>query len=94
MPHTDKIKELLDIHIRRLLELKKQQAAYGLSADPSIALEIENIEAEIRKLRAELGAELDEPNPPHPSPATASGKAVLVVEDNPASCLFKANSIL
>lgn len=82
MPDSDSIKELLHIHTRRLQELKKKEATYGLSADPSLLLEIENIEAEIQKLRRQLSDDcLDEMS--HPNPATA-GKSVLVVEDNPA----------
>ncbi|MBN1219385.1 MAG: response regulator [Anaerolineae bacterium] len=83
MPHPDKLRELIDIHTRRLLELKKQQAAYGLSADPSIVLEIETIEAEIQKLRTELG-ETEKVKVSAPARVPLAGKAVLVVEDNPA----------
>lgn len=82
MPDLDSIKELLHIHNRRLQELKKKQATYGLSADPSLTLEIENIEAEIQKLRRQLSDDCFD-GLPHPNPSTA-GKSVLVVEDNPA----------
>lgn len=82
MPNPNSIKELLDIHARRLQELKKKQATYGLAADPSLTMEIENIEAEIQKLRMRLGDDcFDETGLPNLGP---DGKLVLVVEDNAA----------
>ena len=83
MPDSNSIKELLHIHTRRLQELKKKQATYGLSADPSLTLEIENIEAEIQKLRRQAGDDCIDELSPASNPATV-GKSVLVVEDNPA----------
>lgn len=83
MPDSNAIKELLDINTRRLQELKKKQATYGLSADPSLTLEIENIEAEIQKLRRQSGDDcIDETS--RSSNLLVDGKSVLVVEDNPA----------
>ena len=83
MLDSDSIKELLNIHTRRLQELKKKQATYGLSADPSLTIEIENIEAEIQKLRIQAGDDcLDDISVS--SNSAANGKSVLVVEDNPA----------
>ncbi len=83
MPQANDIKELITTHARRLQELKKKQAAYGLSADPSLALEIENVEAEIQKLRKQLGTDCTD-QPPYLKRGPAEAKSVLVVEDSPA----------
>ena len=54
MPRKDDIRQLIDKHNRRLQKLKEQQAQHGISVDPKIPLEIEDIETEITKLEAEL----------------------------------------
>ncbi len=46
----------------RLQKLKEQQALEGLSVDPKILYEIENIEAELKKLQEELDLFLREQN--------------------------------
>jgi hypothetical protein len=56
MSHADDIKRLIAIHQRRLQKRKEQQAAYGLSAPPEILIEIEDIEAELAHLHANLAA--------------------------------------
>ncbi len=66
--HQD-IQELIRRHQRRLQKLKEQQAQYGLSVDPSIPNEIEEIEATIADLEAELSRfEAEESKPPCPYP--------------------------
>ena len=59
MPTKDQIKKLIFNHNRRLQKLKEQQALEGPSVDPKILIQIEDIEAEIENLQADL-AELDE----------------------------------
>lgn len=54
MPHQDEIRRLIVNHQRRLQILKEQQALMGLSVDPRIPLEIEDIEATIDKLQIKL----------------------------------------
>lgn len=49
------LKRLMSYHQRRLQKLKEQQALHGASADPRIAIEIEDIEAELAKLSAQSG---------------------------------------
>ena len=48
------LEKLITNHNRRLQKLKERKALEGLSADPKIRLEIENIEAEIKQLQMEL----------------------------------------
>lgn len=52
----DNIRELLHKHFMRLQILKEREAMYGSSVDPWMSIEIEDIEAEIEKLQAELDA--------------------------------------
>ncbi len=54
MPRQDDLKKLIDHHKRRLQKLKEQQAIKGISTEPEILIEIEDIEAEIEKLQVEL----------------------------------------
>lgn len=44
------IAEIRENHRRRLLELEKKQALWGLSADPLIAIEIEDIRLKIEEI--------------------------------------------
>lgn len=53
-PRAEDIKKLIFTHNRRLQKLKERQALEGISADPKIALEIEDIEAELEELQDEL----------------------------------------
>lgn len=48
------VEELIFEHSRRLHKLEVQQARYGISADPHILIEIEDIETEIATLEAKL----------------------------------------
>lgn len=48
------IKKLIAKHSRRLQLLKEKQAILGINADPGILIEIEDIEAELEKLQAQL----------------------------------------
>lgn len=48
------IKQLIFNYQRRLQKLKEQQALHGISVDPKVPIEIEDIESEIAKLQAEL----------------------------------------
>jgi uncharacterized protein YicC (UPF0701 family) len=50
----DNTSELITIYYRRLQELRKQKAFYGARADPSILMEIDDIEAKIAELQKEL----------------------------------------
>lgn len=52
-------------HQRRLQKLKEQQALHGISVDPKIPLEIENIEAELAELQAELAGTISRPDCPY-----------------------------
>ncbi len=54
MSSQDDIKKLLKYHERRLQKLKEKSAKYGISADPSIGLEIDDIKEKIEDLQAEL----------------------------------------
>jgi hypothetical protein len=50
----DDIKKLITNHQRRLQKLKELQALQGLSIDPKILIEIEDIETEVKELQTEL----------------------------------------
>ena len=54
MSRKDNIQRLVSNHTRRLQGLKEKKALLGYSTDPSIDAEIEDTEAKIEKLRAEL----------------------------------------
>ncbi len=50
----DNLRELVIEHENRLQKLKVQQAKQGISTDPSIIIEIENIEVTLESLYAQL----------------------------------------
>ncbi|MFC1976336.1 hypothetical protein ACFLXQ_08045 [Chloroflexota bacterium] len=54
MSHQDDLRKLIRNNQRRLQKLKEQQALEGLSTEPRLLIEIEDIETEIAKLQAEL----------------------------------------
>ncbi len=54
MQYQDDIKKLITTYNRRLQKLREQEAIFGISADPKISLEIENIEAKIERLQTQL----------------------------------------
>ncbi len=53
MTDIEAINKEIAAHKRRLHKLREQKATYGLSADPRLEIEIEDIEAELKKLLAE-----------------------------------------
>lgn len=70
----DGIKQLILKHQRRLQKLQEQKATYGARTSPETLTEIEDIEAELEQLRAELAtlessSEAEEPPIGAPSPA-------------------------
>jgi hypothetical protein len=54
MPDHKETKELITTYARRLQKLKEQRAYQGSSTEPKILMEIEDIEAELEKLQAQL----------------------------------------
>ncbi len=66
MSSIEDIQKLITEHQRRLQKLRVQQALQGTSTPPEILLEIEDIEAKLRELEAEL-AKLEEPQSPSSS---------------------------
>ncbi|MCB0175077.1 MAG: NUDIX hydrolase [Anaerolineae bacterium] len=54
MSRSAEIKRLLKNHNRRLQKLREEQSLIGLSAEPELLIEIEDIEQEIANLKAEL----------------------------------------
>lgn len=54
MTDENDLRELIRTHVRRLQLLQQQKARYGISVDPRIIIEIEDIEAEINQLQADL----------------------------------------
>lgn len=49
------IKRLMSYHRQRLQKLREQEALYGLSVDPSVKIEIEDIQTKMGELKAQLG---------------------------------------
>ncbi len=54
MSRQDDIQKLISNHQRRLQLLQEQQALRGLSTPPDVVIEIEDVEAQIQALQAEL----------------------------------------
>jgi hypothetical protein len=71
----NEIEQLIATHSRRLQIRKEQLAIYGISADPSILIEIEVIEAEPKQLQTQLKALEKESS-------TAKSEATKVSADN------------
>lgn len=57
----DDIRKLITNHYRRLQRLKEQEALHGLSVDPGVLIEIEDIEIKIAELQEALIAPDDWP---------------------------------
>jgi hypothetical protein len=60
MSRKDDIRKLIIRSRRRLQKLKEQQAGFGMATPTHILIEIEDVEAEITRLEAELKAEVEE----------------------------------
>jgi chromosome segregation ATPase len=80
MSRRDDIRKLITEHHRRLQKLKEKEARFGISTSPEVLTEIEDIEAEIKRLQGELesleddgGEDLvaDDHQPPAPKSRTA-----------------------
>lgn len=88
MLRSEELKKLILTHQRRLLKLKEQQAVFGASVDPSVLIQIEDIETELARLREELvalppdEAESDEIITP-PVTATRAPKPLNLAEAKP-----------
>lgn len=54
MSAKDDLKKLITNHRRRLQKLKERQALEGLSVDPTVLIEIEDIEARLLELQRDL----------------------------------------
>lgn len=62
MIHQGDIEKLIDYNQRRLQKLKEQEALEGISVDPKVSLEIENIEAKIEQLQIEVTGQRESPS--------------------------------
>jgi len=60
MSRKDDLEKQINHHYRRLQLLKEQKARQGISTDPAVITEIEDIEAGLEKLEAELAGLDDE----------------------------------
>ncbi len=63
MPKQKHIEQLITIHERRLRELEKTEAYQGISIDPKVPLEIDEIKEELNSLCRELEFLKQESNP-------------------------------
>jgi hypothetical protein len=54
MPTQEEIKRLIYTNSRRLQKLKEKKAARGIDVDPSVPIEIEDLQADIEHLQKEL----------------------------------------
>lgn len=57
MSDKNHLRELISIKNRRLQELQKKQALYGISVDPQVFIEIQDTQAEIEQLQIDLISE-------------------------------------
>lgn len=73
MSHQDDLQKELELWQRRLQKRRQQKATFGISADPSIDIEIEDIEARVKLLQADLLAHerMSAQPPPTRSQATS-----------------------
>ncbi len=70
MSHQNDIRQQIAAHNRRLQILKQQQATMGISVEPKIVTEIEDIEAKLKVLKAELKRISRGSQPPLPGSTT------------------------
>jgi len=84
MSDQKNIKTLIIEKRRRLQKLKEQEARYGFSVEPSVLLEIEDIEAELEDLQLQLKAleaVAESPALESDSLASPSGEAITATVD-------------
>lgn len=88
MSHQDDLQKELKLWQRRLQKRREQKATLGISADPSIDIEIEDIEVKIEHLQADLLEQQE--RTPTKSPATrlqaTSLPTVEVAQPSPKNC--------
>lgn len=84
MSRQQNLQKLLATHYRRLQKLREQQAVDGRLTDPATLIEIEDIEAEIKKLQIEMGTSTDgqDTEPKSANPVKVGPWHVLVVDDD------------
>lgn len=56
MSHSADVRKRIEEHERRLQALEAEAGTFGFHTPPHITLEIENIEAQLRALSAQLAA--------------------------------------
>ncbi len=85
------IERLIESHSRRLQALEEQKAIEGISADPKIGMEIEDIVKKIEELQTELETVKRNIEPPEKQPGRSLEEAkrirVLVGDDDPLMTL-------
>lgn len=64
--HVEHLQKLLDLHRQRLRLLEEQAARYGISVDPIITIEIEDIKQTISSLQAQIGGLNPDKTTPEP----------------------------
>jgi hypothetical protein len=69
--NRDDLQSQIAVHNRRLQKLKLQQAQQGINTDPAILIEIEDLEATIASLQAQIDATSDLAAKDPPQPLTA-----------------------
>ncbi|MCL4299463.1 MAG: hypothetical protein KJ077_27250 [Anaerolineae bacterium] len=74
MTDPNNLQKLIREHTRRLDQLKLRQARQGSNTDPHITLEIEDIEAEVARLQAQLTGDPTAATPS--SPPASSGVSI------------------
>ena len=79
MPSITELQRLIHTHERRLQKLREQQAFYGPQVNPATLIDIEDTEAELARLSAELAAA--KASSPPPAQVGSPAGSILVVED-------------
>ncbi len=81
MTDLKNLQSLISLNERRLAKLKEQQAIAGISVDPKVLLEIEDIEATLKELYEKYNAPT---SPTLTSSQQISSSCILVVDDEPS----------
>ena len=89
VPHQDDFQKELELWQRRLQKRREQKALFGASADPSIDIEIEDIETRIERLQADL-AGLEEASSQPTAHKQGEGEPAVAIEGPSTAPLGKA----
>lgn len=85
MSRKEDVQKLISRHQRRLQKLQEKAATYGQEPPPHLLLEIQDLEAELKALKAKLAAWPDEQQAQYGRPTPAGGPPASEAQDQPVS---------